>query len=259
LGNLTGFFPFLLKGSILTDYTQKKMDNKSIKTTSCFLLLAVLLIAVFAVFYMLSYVFRIDFRYEKHMKLVRVQPSVIKSAIDNDASEEDIKKVLFSIPNSHQLLNEISSELSGDCYLNLAVSKKKLHVVKALIENGANPNGPVSDVWFWRESNRRCSFPLFSAVRNRDKDMVRLLIEKGASPTLYDREGGCVIEMSVRLNVPLDIKKILCEHSPYAEILMRHYENLYKVPENSRCTTTFPHSGSKDLRSDSDNETSIEK
>jgi hypothetical protein len=200
--------------------------------------LLLITLAVSVVFYILFNIVRVSFHYEKHETLVRVYPSLLKRAIEENASDDEIRKILFMIPNHHRFLNEMSNELSGRCYLDLAVRKKNLNIVKILIENGANPDGPVSDSQFWKSSNKTwaCSFPLFSAIENLDKDMIKLLLVNGASSTICTPDGVSAIEISVRNNLPLDIKEILCEHSPYAKILMKHYEKQYKVPQNFRYT-----------------------
>jgi ankyrin repeat protein len=88
--------------------------------------------------------------------------------------------------------NEVSSGVDVNQVLVYAVNAKRYQIVKLLLDKGANPNkveltydiqGSVEKVdtnYFYRVVQGPGKTPLWYAIANQDKEMVKILLDKGA-------------------------------------------------------------------------------
>lgn len=97
-----------------------------------------------------------------------------------DALEDCITKLTadhWKEQNVKSILNETNRD--GMTALHLAVKNRKINLVNALLQLGADPN----------IANAKGNTPLVTALDDRQNDMAKVLIQHGADPTVKDMQG----------------------------------------------------------------------
>lgn len=101
--------------------------------------------------------------------MIANSPQAVKAAIDNGADPNFIPEV-------------------GDSYVHLAITKKNLAVISALLEAGARVDG----------ENSKGETPLCTAVQERNLEAVKLFLEKGAKVNYLNARGHTAVHVAAR-------------------------------------------------------------
>lgn len=99
--------------------------------------------------------------------------------------------------------------------LVFAARAANLKALRDLIEAGANPDGPVNDR----------GAPLFAALAAHHADIVRVLLENGASTSVVDRFGDGPLEYALYHQDDTCIFELLT----YGATLGAHAKDTFKV------------------------------
>ena len=97
-----------------------------------------------------------------------------------------------------------SQNISGSTPLLTASNEthpQTLHVIRLLLENGANPNAPAEN----------SVTPLHAASRNGSPDVARLLLEYGANVEAEDKEGNTAFQVAL-MHGRREFTELLSEH-----------------------------------------------
>ena len=218
-----------------------------------FVVVLLILMAIFPLFRITSPFTRITIT--KQYKLVRSGDigDPLALALSDNKPLSVIESILISHGHGYESLNKPiplshSSKMS-ESYLDEAVKRGRLDAAELLVKYGANPNGLGID-----GSSFLISSPIINAIHRNDKDMVVLLLELGASPTVLV-DGTPVIRRTVYSDTSNDIKDALWQHSPYARYLMDYFHvEKFGVPFHPILSDIEPSDTDTNLREASDAE-----
>ena len=173
----------------------------------------------------ISKVYRV---YENQYGKTNVSP--LSYVIWNSNNKEIVELLLKAGADFNEVVKEYNNgNKTEESLLSRAVNRKKIDMVKALLEYGANPNEAYRKV-----ENEYNYSPLSDAIWNvKDEEMVRLLLLHGADPNgiVIDYDNGIkreqyVLSQAVELN-NINMVEILLKHGADANKAYRKVENDY--------------------------------